>query len=75
MVVALQEMQAATDATHKQAVMVVLIDGIATDATDVTVRHAVAADPVGTCSIEMHAPIPAHVALVPRSRCRWVTPG
>ncbi|MGB3329288.1 MAG: hypothetical protein WBA46_10065, partial [Thermomicrobiales bacterium] len=58
--VALPELQAVIDAAHKVASRVVLINGIATDVVDVTTRHSVK-DPIGTCTIEMPAPLPAHV--------------
>lgn len=58
--VAYEDMQAIVDAPRKTPKMVVLINGIVTACTDVTTRHAVK-DPIGTCSMQMSAPLPAHV--------------
>ena len=60
--VALPEMQDAIDARHKRAQRIVFINGIKTDVIDVTTSHAVK-DPIGTCTIELPAPLPANVFL------------
>jgi hypothetical protein len=61
MAVMYQEMQAAIDAQRKTARRVVMIGGIVTDCIDVGTHHAL--KEIGTCSIQMHAPLPAHVRI------------
>lgn len=60
--VLMPEMQTVIDATYKAPRMVVRIGGYTVDASDVTVRHSVK-DPIGTCTIELAAPIPEYVTL------------
>lgn len=60
MVTTFPTMQTAIDARHKRLEWYVLIGGILTDCRDVTTHHSVD-DPVGTCTLTLNLPLPAHV--------------
>lgn len=62
MVATFADQQSAVDASHKDVTWLVLIDGIVTECTSVTTRYDVN-EPIGTCTLEMHLPLPDHVTL------------
>lgn len=54
------DFQATIDATHKRVQWLVLVNGVVTPCTEATVRYAVK-NPIGSCTLSLPAPVPAHV--------------